>query len=155
MQTSSLARFGTGLAALLLIVVLIAAVGVFATIPSIQLVGTPTVVSAGTPPFDSAPIEAAVAKADPSRGEALFKSYGCVGCHGVPNGTGPYVVGLGKRAAERRAPGYSAVAYLYESITAPNAYVVPNYPPNVMPQNFKATIPPDQLDNLIAWLLTQ
>jgi len=32
---------------------------------------------------------------------------------------------------------------------------VPNYPAGLMPQNLKQQIPPDQIDKIIAFLLTQ
>jgi cytochrome c2 len=154
MERSKLATFGTALASIFVVGGIIAAFGVFRSLPPLNPNAAPTAVVVGTPPFDVAAIEAGVARGDPAAGEALFTKYGCVGCHGIQNGAGPYVVGLGSRAASRR-PGYSAIAYLYESITNPNAFIVPSYPANVMPQNFKSLIAPDDLNNLIAWLLKQ
>jgi len=101
-----------------------------------------------------ADIESHVEQADLAQGEKAFSQFGCTACHGTPNGVGPYVVGLGVRAGSRR-PGYNAVAYLYESIVNPDTYIVPDYSPRLMPQNFKQTIPEDQLYDLIAWLLKQ
>lgn len=129
----------------------VAAISTLAAIPNIQLGPT----AFPNAPSFAAEVETRVRQADPSVGAALFNKYGCVNCHGTPNGAGPYVVGLGQRAATRRAPQYSAAAYLYESITDPNAYVVESYPPSVMPQNFKSVLPENDLYNLIAWLLTQ
>ena len=141
----------TGLALLFIAAWSIAAVGVLQAIP-----GHPATSAApvDTPVF-AAEVEAGVRSADASKGQALYAQYGCVSCHGTENGVAPYVGGTGQRAATRRSPAYSAAAYLYESITSPNAYVVSGYPANVMPQDFKSRIPQDQLYDLIAWLLTQ
>jgi len=145
---------GTVLAGIFVVGGIAGAISVFSILPPLNPNTTPTAVLVNTPSFDAALVEANVSRANPARGSALFSEYGCSACHGVPNGTGPYVQGLDQRAATRR-PGYSAAVYLYESITDPNAFIVPNYPANVMPQNFKAIIPPDSLYDLIAWLLTQ
>ena len=39
-----------------------------------------------------------------------------------------------------------------EDITDPNAEIAAGYPPNVMPQNFGQTLPPDQLSALVKYL---
>jgi cytochrome c2 len=166
-----LTRLITVLAVLFIIVFSAAALSVLRAIPvperaatSTAAVGTAvagmtTTASGATsipptaPPF-AADVEARVKEADPSQGEALFQKYSCDACHGHENSTGPYVVGLGTRAATRR-PGYSAAAYIYESIANPTAFTVPEFPAGVMPQNFKQIIPEDALFNLIAWLLTK
>ena len=140
----------TALAAIFIVALSIGAIGVLRALPA---QGT-TKTANGTPAW-AADVEARIRSADPSGGVALYRQYGCDTCHGVPNSTGPYVKGTGQRAATRRAPAYSAAAYLYESITSPNAYIAPGYPANIMPQNFKSVIPEDQLDTLAAWLLTQ
>ncbi len=110
--------------------------------------------ASATPSFDTAALETAVSQADASRGSALFAQYSCAGCHSIQNGTGPNMQGVGQRAATRR-PGYSAAAYLYESITDPNAYIVPGYTVDIMPTNFKTLISDKDMDDLIAWLLKQ
>ena len=45
--------------------------------------------------------------------------------------------------------------YIYTSIIDPNAFVVPGFPAGVMPQNFKDTIPQNELADLVAYLLAQ
>jgi cytochrome c2 len=120
-------------------------------IPDQRTMMTPVAV-VGAPEFQPE-VESRVKAADPARGEALFKQYACAGCHAMNNNVGPDMKGIGERAATRRPP-YSAAAYLYESITQPNAYIVPGYPAGVMVQNFKQAIPEDELYDLIAWLLT-
>lgn len=154
MLKSPLAGLITSLAVMFIVVFSFGALSVLQSVPNpSQVAASEAAPAAGAPAF-AADVEARVHGADPSKGTALFQQYGCVACHGIKDGVAPYVVGIGQRAATRR-PGYSAAAYLYESITAPNAFIAPNYPANVMPQNFKATIPDDQLYALVAWLLTQ
>jgi mono/diheme cytochrome c family protein len=100
---------------------------------------------------------AALAAATPSRGETLALANGCIGCHVLdPNQvmSGPTWYHMGDTAANRRA-GVSPALYIYESIVAPNAYVVSGYPANVMPQNYGDTISLQDLADLVAYLLQQ
>jgi hypothetical protein len=114
---------------------------------------TPEQVTAGlTPDF-----AAALAAADPSKGETLALTNGCVGCHSTdPNVTmtGPTWYHVADRAANR-VSGESPALYFYDSITAPGKFVVPDYPNGVMPQTYATTIPIEDLANLVAFLLTQ
>jgi len=90
-------------------------------------------------------------------GQALFTSVGCVACHSLQVGVrivGPSLAGVATRAAGRK-PGYSAQLYLYESITHPNAYVVEGFPSGVMPQDFKTRLQPQNISDLIAFLMTE
>jgi hypothetical protein len=41
-----------------------------------------------------------------------------------------------------------------KSIVDPNADIAKGYPANVMPQNFEQTIPPDQLKQLVDYLIS-
>lgn len=144
----------TALALLFIVVWSAAAVGVLQSVPAPN-----SAVATGTSPADApswaADVEARVRAADPSKGAALYTQYGCIVCHGTEGRVAPALEGTGKRAATRRVPAYSAAAYIYESITQPNAYVVKEYPAGIMPQDFKTRIPEDQLYTIIAWLLTQ
>jgi cytochrome c551/c552 len=100
---------------------------------------------------------AALAAADPSRGETVALSNGCVGCHSVDPAvtmTGPTWSHLADTATNRQ-PGVSPANYIHESIVNPGAYVVPNYPSGVMPAIYGETIPIEDLANLVAFLLTQ
>lgn len=100
---------------------------------------------------------AALAAASPDRGETLALANGCIGCHVMdPNQimSGPTWYHAGDTAANRQ-PGVSPALYLYESIVAPNAFVVSGYPANVMPQNYGDTISTDDLAILVAYLLAQ
>ena len=92
------------------------------------------------------------------RGEQVFKNNGCIGCHtlgSISSGTvGPNLTHIGTVAATRK-PGVSADDYIKESILTPNAYVVQGFPQSVMPQNFGQVIKPDDLSDLLAFLVAQ
>ncbi len=89
-------------------------------------------------------------------GEAVFTSTGCVACHSLEPGVtlvGPSLAGIGTRAGIQR-PDYPPDAYLYQSITNPNAFIVPGFQANLMPQTFKDTLTGQQLADVIAFLKT-
>ena len=99
-------------------------------------------------------------------GKAVFEQNNCGACHTLKDANaagkvGPDLNSIGTSAAKIiQDPGYKgkatdAASYIRESIVEPNAYVVPNYPPNVMPQNFGQTISAKDLDNLVQYLLSQ
>lgn len=90
---------------------------------------------------------------------ALFKQFGCTGCHtlasaGAGGKVGPALDGIGQRAATR-VPGQDAAAYIKDSILNPGAFVVPGYPDNVMPRDLGSRITPEQLSILVDFLLKQ
>jgi cytochrome c2 len=92
-----------------------------------------------------------------ANGQTVFNSAGCVACHSLEPDkiiVGPSQAGIATRAATRK-PGYTAEVYLYESITRPSAYVVEGFPDGVMPKTFKGTLKPQELADVIAFLLTQ
>lgn len=100
---------------------------------------------------------AALETADPGRAEQIALAYGCVGCHSLdPNQpmSGPTWYHMGDKAAGR-VPGESPALYVYDSIVAPNAYIVPGYQAGVMPQNFEQQLSTQELADLIAYLLEQ
>jgi len=81
---------------------------------------------------------------------------GCSACHDVANGitiVGPSLKGVASRAASRK-PGVSAADYLHESLVSPNAYVVQGFPQGVMPQNLSQVLTPQQINDVVAYLLT-
>jgi len=119
---------------------------------------TPTPIPTAAP----APIEvlqaelAALPKGNPDAGQAAFTTTGCVACHSLEPDVkivGPSQAGIATRAAARK-PGYSAEVYLYESITRPNLYVVEGFQPDLMPKTFKETLKPQEIADLIAFLMT-
>ena len=86
----------------------------------------------------------------------MFNTVGCTACHDVANGiviVGPSLKGVGSRAGSRK-PGMAAPDYLRESILKPNAFVVPGFQPGIMLQNFGQILSPQQLNDLIAYLMT-
>ncbi len=103
-------------------------------------------------------------------GEALFRATppGCSACHSTVPGVqivGPSLAGVATRALEHiKLPDYhghatDAPSYIRESILDPNAYVMPGPTfssggRSLMPANFATTLRPDQVDDLVAYLMT-
>ena len=99
------------------------------------------------------------AEVDPlARGEQIFVSSGCGGCHtieGVSYGeVGPNLTQIGEVAATRKAD-LSAEEYIRESILNTNVYVVDGYQENIMPQNYDQQLNQSDLDDLVTFLLAQ
>lgn len=95
---------------------------------------------------------------DAEAGEDLFYSSkaGCSVCHSVQPGielVGPNLGGVATRA-EARMPGMSAEEYLHQSIVEPDAYVVEGHPAGQMLDNFEETLSIEEIDSLVAFLLT-
>lgn len=114
-------------------------------------------------------ITIALPPGDAKRGEELVTAKGCIGCHvGAGQLLGPaWLSGasadgksVAQHAAERfTATGYTGKAttaeqYLLEAIVAPNAYLVPGYAANLMPQNYGETLRLQEAADMIAYLLT-
>ena len=81
---------------------------------------------------------------------------GCSTCHSLNADeviVGPSMAGIGNRA-ESRVSGQSAEDYLRESILHPDAYVVDGFDPGVMVQVWEDELTGEQVDNLVAYLLT-
>ena len=79
-----------------------------------------------------------------------FFATNCGGCHtlaqaGTTGTTGPDL----DEALQGMSP-----QQISESITDPNAVIAPGYQPNVMPSTFGQSLPPDQLQQLVAYLQT-
>jgi cytochrome c oxidase subunit 2 len=88
-------------------------------------------------------------------GKAVFLNNGCGACHTLAAAGASGKVGpdLDRLAADaKRAKRGSLAQYIRESIVKPNAYLVPGYPANVMPQTF-GQLPKAQLDALVAFLV--
>lgn len=96
-----------------------------------------------------------LANADPARGPDLLQKHGCSACHAGQNAgyLAPGHAGLYALAAERRPP-LTAAAYVYESIVYPGAYIVEGYDQVNMPRIYEQQISPDELGDIIAYLLT-
>ncbi|MCW1967315.1 MAG: c-type cytochrome [Anaerolineae bacterium] len=106
-------------------------------------------------------------------GLEVFKGAGgCTACHairGIATGAvGPTMNKIAATAEKRvtqadyKAAGGKATdvaSYLRESIVSPNTYIVPDCPQGacasgVMTQNLQQTLKPEELENLIAYLMT-
>ena len=85
---------------------------------------------------------------------------GCSVCHsldGSENVGGfraPTFQGISGQAGDR-VPGLSAEDYLRESIVDPAAYLVEGYFADAMPKGLKILLSEEDIDNLVAFLLTQ
>lgn len=104
---------------------------------------------------------------DAQAGEQLYNQTsigsapGCVTCHNVeptddplqPSPVGPSHYGLADRASDY-VEGQSAEEYLRESIVDPDAHVVEGFTAGVMYQNYGEDLTDQQIDNLVAYLLT-
>lgn len=104
--------------------------------------------SCGTEPPATEPV---------ARGRQVYRALDCASCHEASlwNGfrtIGPPLEHAGTVAAER-APGESAQEYLRRSVTDPGAFVVPGYPDS-MPRGLAEHLPAEDLDALVAYLLS-
>jgi hypothetical protein len=81
---------------------------------------------------------------------------GCVTCHSLEPGitiVGPSLAGIASRAGEE-VSGQTASDYLHESILEPDAHVVVGFPAGVMYQNYDRDLSGQEIDDLVAYLLT-
>ena len=79
----------------------------------------------------------------------------CAQCHALTPDTvviGPSLAGVATRAATR-IKGYSAQDYIEESILHPRDYIVEGFP-ETMPTNFGKELTSDELNGVVAYLMT-
>lgn len=100
--------------------------------------------------------------ANAAAGEELFNEKligtqpGCVTCHSLEEGVvmvGPSLAGIGTRAGTIVA-GQSAEEYLKASITHPDDHVVDGFDAGTMPAQLNDELSAEQVDNLVAYLMT-
>lgn len=100
--------------------------------------------------------------ADAAAGEKLFASAvigtqaGCITCHSLtPNEVivGPSMAGIASRAGST-VSGQSAEEYIRESILTPDAHLVETFPAGTMPQVWGDELSDEQLNQIVAYLLT-
>lgn len=124
----------------------------------------PGTAALGAPP-------ATAASNDPvALGQTLFRTTppGCFACHSTSAGVnlvGPSLANISETAEQRiKDPAYhgkakDAAGYIRESIVDPNAFVLagPTYSSggrSLMPTGFDASLKPQQIDELVAYLMT-
>jgi len=107
---------------------------------------------------------AAPGKGDAVNGEKVFNTQACNACHSLKEGekiVGPSLYHVGQTAANRiKDSGYRGKAktteeYLRESMVDPNAYIVPGYAAGIMIQDFAKKLSPQDLQDLIAFLMSK
>jgi nitric oxide reductase subunit C len=79
----------------------------------------------------------------------------CAACHALSPDTvivGPSLAGIASRAGER-VEGLDPEAYLRQSIAQPDAFIVAGFQ-NAMPQDLAKQLTSDELDAVVAYLLT-
>jgi mono/diheme cytochrome c family protein len=93
-------------------------------------------------------------------GEALYLNGAqdappCVSCHRLDDspGLGPSLRGL-REVAGQRVSGQGAADYVRRSITHPNDYIAPGYNAGYMYQDYANRLTDDQLDALVAYVLS-
>lgn len=87
-------------------------------------------------------------------GKTVFQQ-NCASCHSNVADqiiVGPSLFGVGERAAGR-VPDQDAETYLLTSIMNPSAYVVAGFD-DLMPQSFAKSLTGEEIDAVIAYLLT-
>lgn len=80
----------------------------------------------------------------------------CAACHNFNKPDpliGPALQKIGAEGATRKS-GYSARAYIYESIILPSAFVPPSFQDGLMPANFKEILTAQQIADVVAYLET-
>jgi sulfur oxidation c-type cytochrome SoxX len=90
-------------------------------------------------------------------GKTVFTGAGgCASCHTLKDAGASGTVGpdLDHLKADAQKAGKPLEAYTHESIVDPNAYVVPGFPKGVMPPDFSTTLKKQQIDDLVAYLLS-
>jgi len=97
-------------------------------------------------------------------GEELFNQSvidstpGCVTCHSLEPGeviVGPSLAGFAEEAEEEGAEeGMTAEEFARQSIVEPDAVVMGDFNEGVMPGNYDEVLTQEQLDNLVAFLLS-
>lgn len=101
------------------------------------------------------PQPAALTPAERGRAEFSRAPGNCAACHSLEPDVvivGPSLAGIAGRAGER-VPGQTAAVYLRNAILYPSDFIVPGYD-DLMVKNLGAALTIDQVDDLVAFLLT-
>lgn len=109
---------------------------------------------AANPPTPAGTLDPAQA---PERGRIVFNGAGqCATCHSVDGSdrpTGPGMLGIASHVAERH-PDRELIEFLHESIVHTDAVIAEGYAPGVMPNNYEEILTAQQIDDLIAYLVS-
>jgi mono/diheme cytochrome c family protein len=92
---------------------------------------------------------AAPPKVEGGPGAQVFANNGCGGCHTLAAAESGGVTGPN---LDEVLPGQDAEE-IKEDIVEPNNKITPGYQPNVMPQEFEQTIPSEELEQLVEYLM--
>jgi mono/diheme cytochrome c family protein len=105
---------------------------------------------------------------NPDNGKVVFNTphdtangtWACAQCHSVSSDQAR-IIGPGLwdlvSVAGSYVPGEDAAAYIHESIVNPNAFIAPGdppYPPGLMPQNWGDVLTPQELNDVIAYVMS-
>jgi nitric oxide reductase subunit C len=116
---------------------------------------TPTALAFAAVVSTGAPPTAALTPAERGRAEFSRAPGNCASCHSLEPDVvivGPSLAGIAGRAGER-VPEQTAAVYLRNAILYPSDYLVPGYD-DLMAKNLGAALTVDQVDDLVAFLLT-
>ena len=119
--------------------------------PAPEPTPTPEPTPAPEPTITPVPLEV---EPDAANGETLFTAQGCSSCHSTGTNTvvGPGLSGLSKRAGSR-VPYQTEIEYVTKSIRSPNAFIVPDFFPDLMPTTFSASMTEEEIADVVAYLL--
>ncbi len=107
-----------------------------------------------TPTLPS-PAPAPAPAGNATAGKAVFAANGCAACHTFTPAGASGTIGpdLDHLAADAKTANRGSLGqYTTESIVSPNVYVVPKFPPSVMPQDFGSKLGKTQVADLVAFL---
>ena len=99
---------------------------------------------------------------DADHGAELFQTFqaeagfACSTCHRNDSEDrliGPGLLNIGMRG-ETRVDGQSSLEYIFTSIVNPGAFVVPEYPDDLMPKNWAEIYTEEEIYDIVAYLLT-
>ena len=105
---------------------------------------------------------AAAGPGDAAAGKKLFEQTligtqaGCITCHSLEPGVtmvGPSLATIGAEAGSR-VSGMSAEEYLRQSILEPDAHLAEGFSSGIMPGTFADELTEQQVNDLVAYLLT-
>ena len=123
---------------------------------------TPEPTAESLPPIEAPDSAGGNISGDAANGQVLFTTFqpavgfACATCHYADREDrliGPGLLNVSVRA-ETRVPGQNAAEYLHTSIAEPGAFVVADYPDELMPRNWAEIYSEQQIGDLVAYLST-